>query len=142
MRLIVLPALLAAALVAASAEHAKADALADGVAAIPGEVEEVRFAGSWSEGDEGGLYRVVLARSGSPVAARLFVQWIAVGSEGPKVVRSVEIEEFAALRTDVVDFFAEADADGLAVHIESLNGDAYELFVTGPDGYRFGRASN
>jgi hypothetical protein len=142
MRLILLPALLAAALVAADAEHAKADALADGVAAIPGEVEDIRFAGSWSEGDEGGIYRILLTRSGSPITARLFVQWIAVGGDGPKVARSVEIEEFGALKIDLLDFAAESDVDGLAVHIESVDGDAYELFVTGPEDHRFGRASN
>jgi hypothetical protein len=143
MRLILLPAVLAVALVAASGtQHARADALADAVGTIPGEVEDIRFAGSWSEGDEGGIYRIVLARSGSPIAARLFVQWIAVAGSGPKVSRSVEIGEFGALKVDVVDFFAESDADGLAVHIESVSGDGYELFVTGPDDYRFGRASN
>lgn len=142
MRITLLPAVLAAALAAMSAQHAVADALSDGVAAIPGEVEEIRFAGSWSEGDDGGLYRIVLTRSGSPIAARLFVQWIAVGNSGPQAVHTVEIEEFGALKTDVLDFSAESDADGLAVHIESVDGDAYELFVTGPDDYRFGRASN
>jgi hypothetical protein len=142
MRPILLPAVLAAALAAMSVQHAVADALSDGVAAMPGEVEDIRFAGSWTEGDEGGVYRIVLTRSGSPIAARLFVQWIAVGNDGPQVAHTVEIEEFGALQIDVLDFSGETDADGLAVHIESVDGDAYELFVTGPDDYRFGRASN
>jgi hypothetical protein len=143
MRLILLPAVLAAALAAATGtQHARADALADAVATVPGEVEEIRFAGSWTEGDESGIYRIVLTRSGSPIAARLFVQWIAVGNEGPRVAHSIEIAELGALNIDVLDFSGETDADGLAVHIESVDGDAYELFVTKPDEYRFGRASN
>lgn len=143
MRTAFIKVLLAVALVAvAPAFVAQADTLSDGVAAIPGEVEEVRFAGSWTEGEESGVYRLVLTRSGSPIAARLFVQWIAVDHEGPKVAHSVEIEEFGALKIDVVDFAGETDADGLAVHIESVSGDGYELFVSGRDEYRFGRASN
>lgn len=136
-----IPTLLAIVLLA-GAQQARADALADGVAAMPGAVEVVRFAGNWTEGDTAGVYRVVLARSGSPIAARMFIQWVAVGSEGASVKHSVEIEEFAALKTDIVDFFAESDTDGLAVHIESINGDGYELFVSGPESHRFGRASN
>jgi hypothetical protein len=143
MRLAILPAFLAILLVCGTGvERARADALADGVAAIPGEVEQIQFAGSWSEGDEGGVYRIVLTRSGSPIAARLFVQWIAIGDDGPHVTHTAEIEEFGALKIDVLDFSGETDADGLAVHIESVEGDTYELFVTGPEDYRFGRASN
>jgi hypothetical protein len=143
MRLALFPALLALVLVAAfGAVTARADAVSDGVAAIPGEVEDIQFAGSWTEGDEGGVYRLVLTRSGSPIAARLFVQWVAIGNDGPRVAHSVEIEEFGALKIDVLDFSGETDGDGLAVHIEAVSGDAYELFVSGPDDYRFGRASN
>ena len=139
-------AVCALVLIAGSAgQPARADALADAVAAIPAGVEEVRFAGSWTEGDQGGTYRIIVLRSGGkPVTARLFVQWIALGSDGARVARSVEIEEFAALKADIADFFAEADADGLAVHIESAGSDGagYELFITGSNDYRFGRASN
>jgi hypothetical protein len=123
-------------------QPARADALADAVAAIPAGVEEVRFAGSWSAGDKGGTYRVVVLRSsGKPITARLFLQWIALG-EAPSVAESVEIKEFSELKVDVADVVAESDVDGLAVHVESTQGDGYELFASGPGDYRFGRASN
>ena len=142
-----LPFAIAVLVVAAalSGQPARADALADAVAVIPAGVEEVRFAGSWTEGDQGGTYRIIVLRSSAkPVTARLFVQWIALGGDGARVARSVEIAEFAALKADIADFFTEADADGLAVHIESAGSDGagYELFITGPNDYRFGRASN
>ena len=138
--LLAIPALVL--LAGLSGQPARADALADAVAAIPAGVEEIRFAGSWTAGDKGGTYRVIVLRSsGKPIAARLFVQWIALGAD-VSVAKSVEIEEFAELRVDVADVFAESDIDGLAVHVESTQGDGYELFASGPGDYRFGRASN
>jgi hypothetical protein len=138
--LLAIPALLLIA--GLSGQPVRADALADAVAAIPAGVEEIHFAGSWSAGDAGGTYRVIVLRTGGkPITARLFLQWIALGDE-PSIAQSVEIEEFAALKVDVADVFLESDVDGLAVHIESTQGDGYELFASGPGEYRFGRASN
>jgi hypothetical protein len=72
---IAVPALL---LSLAFAAPACADALSDGIAALPGSVEDVKIAGTWQDGGKSGAYRVIISRSGGDaVTARLFVQWIA-----------------------------------------------------------------
>lgn len=126
-----------------------ADDLADGIAAIPGAVEDVRIGGTWEADGDSGIYRIVVSRSGgNEITARLFVQWVAYRpAGGVSVVRSIEIAEFGALGVDIEDFASESDADGLAVFIRTIdpaggNDLAYELFVFGPDDYRFGPASN
>jgi len=128
---------------------ARADEVADGVAAIPGAVDEVRVGGTWADGDNSGIYRIVVTRSGGDeVTARLFVQWVAYqGDGGATVQHSIEIKEFAALNVDIDDFTSESDADGLSVFIRTIdpngpNDLAYELFVFSPTEYRFGPATN
>ena len=128
---------------------ARADEVADGVAAIPGAVDEVRIGGTWADGNDSGVYRIVVTRSGGDeVTARLFVQWVAYDDEGGAAVRhSIEIKEFAALKVDIDDFTSESDADGLSVFIRTIdpngtNDLAYELFVFSPTDYRFGPATN
>jgi hypothetical protein len=142
---------LAVALVAglAAAMPARADALFDGLAAIPGSVEDVRIAGTWDKGDKTGAYRVIIARTvGEAVTARLFVQWIGYHDDGSATVDStIEVKELADLKVDVVDYTSESDSDGLSVFIQTLNPNGnsdqnYELFVTSPTEYRFGPASN
>ncbi len=142
---------LAAALVAglAAGLPARADALLDGLAAMPGPVEDVRIAGTWDQGDKTGAYRVIVARTvGEAVTARLFVQWIAYHDDGSATVdNTIEIKELADLKVDVVDYTSESDADGLSVFIQTLNPNGstdqnYELFVLSPTEYRFGAASN
>ncbi len=142
---------LAAGLVAglAAVDVARADALGDGIAALPGAVEEVRIGGTWDREGKSGAYRIVIARSGGDaITARLFVQWIAYQDDGGATVEStIEIEELAELKLDVVDFTSESDQDGLSVYIQTLNPNAgsdenYELFVLSPTEYRFGPASN
>jgi hypothetical protein len=127
----------------------RADEVADGVAAIPGAVDEVRIGGTWAEGDDSGVYRIVITRSGGDqVTARLFVQWVAYTDDGgAAVTNSIEIEEFAALNVDIDDFTSESDADGLSVFIRTIDPAgaddlAYELFVFSPSEYRFGPATN
>mgnify|MGYP000938458860 CR=1 FL=1 len=126
-----------------------ADALFDGIAALPGNVEDVRVGGTWEKDGHSGVYRILVARKGGDViTARMFVQWVAYQDDGDSVVQStLEVRELGDLAVDVVDFTSESDADGLSVFIQTLdpNGSAdenYELFVHGPDDYRFGPASN
>lgn len=125
---------------------ARADALADAVAALPPAVEEVRLGGLWTDGDRSGTYRVIVTRSGEQaVTARLFVQWIAHDGGG-KVDHSIEITELGALAVDITGVNAEPSDDGLALYIDTLAADGteqlYELFVQSPEEYRFGPASN
>lgn len=129
--------------------QAAADAVLDGIAALPGSVEEARVGGTFERDGRIGFYRIVVARTGGEVVtARLFIQWVAYEDDGgATVIGTQEIVELAELGVDVVDFSTEADADGLSVFIQTLdpNGSAdqtYELFVTAPDRYRFGEASN
>ncbi len=142
---------LAAGIVAglAGADMARADAVSDGVAALPGAVEEVRIAGTWDGDGKSGAYRIVIARTGGDaVTARMFVQWIAYHDDGTaNVENTIEIKELADLKLDVVDFTSESDQDGLSVYIQTLdpNGskdENYELFVLSATEYRFGPASN
>src|SRR5690606_29531810 len=86
--------------------HAQsADALATGIAAIPPAVEDVRLFGAWEREGRSGVYRVVIARTGSGERqARLFVQWIATPEDGEaSVMATTEITELGGLKTDVVD---------------------------------------
>lgn len=140
---------LAATLVIGFAGVAFADQVADGVAAIPGVVEEVRIGGTWERDGNSGIYRIVVTRSGGDaVTARLFVQWVAYQDDGgAAVVDSVEIAEFGALGVDIDDFTSESDAEGLSMFVRTIdpngsNDIAYELFVFSPTEYRFGPASN
>lgn len=142
---------LAAGIVAAGvgAMPAYADVIADGIAAIPGAVEDVRIGGTWQQEGKSGAYRIVIARQGgNQVTARLFVQWVAYQIDGTATVEnSVEITELTELGLDVVDYNSESDADGLSVYIQTLdpNSDVdliYELFVFSPSEYLFNEASN
>jgi hypothetical protein len=144
---IAIPAL--ALLLALASPPAFADAISDGISAIPGSVEDVRIAGTWQQEGKSGAYRVIVSRSGGDaVTARLFVQWIAYGEAGESTVeQSTEIKEFAALNLDVVDFVSQSDADGLSVYIETIDpsgsaDDQYELHIFGPEDYRFGPTTN
>ncbi len=134
---------------ALAALPAHADAVFDGVAALPGAIEEARVAGTFERDGRIGFYRILVARTGGEaVTARLFVQWVAYEDDGgATVLGTQEITELAELGVDVVDFTSEADADGLSVFIQTLdpNGVAdenYELFVFSPTEHRFGPASN
>jgi hypothetical protein len=127
----------------------RADEVGDGVAAIPGAVDEVRIGGTWADDGDSGVYRIVITRSGGDqVTARLFVQWVAYDEDGGATVRhSVEIKEFADLNVDIDDFTSESDEDGLSVFIRTIdpgdnNDQSYQLFVFSPTNYRFGLATN
>jgi hypothetical protein len=133
----------------AAAGPLRADPVADGVAAIPGVVEDVRIGGTWAARAQSGVYRIVVARTGGDqVTARLFVQWLAYDDDGgTKVQNSIEIKEFSALAVDIDDFTSESDDEGLTVFIRTIdpngnNDQAYELFVFTPTKYRFGPATN
>ncbi len=120
-----------------------ADNISDAVGAIPPGVEQIYFAGSWTAGDKGGTYRVIVVRGATkPTTARIFVQWIALDGSGASVAQSVEVKEFTELKVDAADVFAEGDVDGLAIHVDTSDGDGYELFASAPGEYRFGRSSN
>jgi hypothetical protein len=128
---------------------ARADEVADGIAAMPGGVEDVRIGGTWQDGSKSGVFRIVIVRTGgNAVTARLFVQWVAYGDTGEATVEhSMEITEFEELDLDIVDYVSESDAEGLSVYIETIDpegaaSEQYELFVFGPDDYRFSAATN
>jgi hypothetical protein len=132
-----------------TATPAFADEIADGVAAMPGAVEDVRIGGTWQRDGKSGTYRIVIARrGGNDVTARLFVQWVSYQIDGSATVEdSIEINELADLGVDIIDFTSESDADGLTVYVQTfnLNDDAdltYELFVFSPTDYLFDQASN
>lgn len=148
-RALLTTALLAAGLAAVGpVATARADAVADAVATMEASVQDVRIAGGWEQDGRKGVFRVVIARSGLPQTARLFVQWIATGVDGSEaLVRSVEIAEMEALKLDIADFVTESDPDGLSVFVEVIDPKAdtdqsYELFLDHDGSYRFGPASN
>jgi hypothetical protein len=127
----------------------RADEVADGIATMPGGVEDVRIGGTWQDGNKSGVFRIVIVRTGgNAVTARLFVQWVAYGDTGDATVEhSLEVAEFAELDLDIVDYVSESDPEGLSVYIETIDpegaaSEQYELFVFGPDDYRFGTATN
>jgi hypothetical protein len=128
---------------------AVADPLLDGIASIPGSIEDVRIGGTWQKDGRNGAYRVLISRNSTdPVTARLFVQWIAYHQGADATVdTSIEIREFADLKLDIVNYVSESDEDGLSVYLETIdpkgNADqSYELHVVSPTDYRFGPASN
>lgn len=138
-----------AAAIAFAAPPTLADELADGVAMMPGGVEDVRIGGTWQGDGKSGVYRIVIARSGgNAVTARLFVQWVSYGDTGEATLEhSMEIVEFDDLDLDIVDYVSESDVDGLSIYIESIDpegagGEQFELFIFGRDDYRFGTATN
>lgn len=131
------------------AAPALADEISDGVAALPGAVEDVRIAGTWDRDGRSGAYRIVVARNGTDaITARLFVQWVAYGDGGGAALsETIEIKELADLKVDVVDLTSDSDADGLTVYLQTLDPESdadenYELFVFSPTDYRFGLATN
>jgi hypothetical protein len=145
--------LFAAALTASTALPAMADAVSDAVRSLPasvgpgdtpiaGESGEVRTVTGRRAG-QSGSYRVIIARDQAPSpTARVFVQWVA----GQKVAFTVEVREFEALNTDIRDLNAKIEGGDLSVFIDA-NGPAgdlnsYELFVFGPNKYRFGKSTN
>jgi len=126
-----------------------ADELADGLAALPGAVEDVRIGGTWEKDGKSGAYRIVIAREGSDtITARLFIQWIAYDDAGgARLEETIEIKEFAEKKLDIVDYTSDSDADGLSVYLEALNpesdaDESYELFVFSPTDYRLSPATN
>jgi hypothetical protein len=126
-----------------------ADALTDGIAAMPGGIEDVRIGGGWQGDGKAGAYRLVISRSGGDgPTARLFVQWLEYQEDGSATVdNTIEIKELADLKVDIVNYQSESDQDGLSVFIETIdpNGDkdeSYELHVISPTEYRFGASSN
>ena len=128
---------------------AHADSLADGVAAMPTAVEDVRVVGTFEAGGKSGSYRVVIARStAEPPTARLFVQRLVKGADGTETVeRSVEIKELLEMKRDINDYAAEPDENGLSLFVEFADsntegGETWELFMNRDSSYTFGPASN
>ena len=126
-----------------------ADSLVEGIAAMPGGVEDVRIGGTWQKDGRSGVYRIIIVRTGGDaVTARLFVQWVAYMDAGEaEVENSIEISELAPLGLDIVDSVSESDSDGLSVYLETLDpagagNEQYELHIFAPDDYRFGPATN
>lgn len=133
----------------AVSHQASADELLDGLKTLPGNVEDVRVGGTWDRDGKSGVYRVIVSRSGGDaITARLFIQWVAYEDDGSLTVQdTIEIQELADLKVDIVDFTSESDADGLSVFLQTLDPDGsadgnYELVVTSPTQHKFGPASN
>jgi hypothetical protein len=131
------------------AQPALADEIFDGIAGLPGSVEDVRIGGTWEEDGKIGTYRILVTRTGGEaVTARMFVQWVAYTDDGGATVEhTIEVEELAALNVDVIDFTSDSDADGLSVFVQTLdpNGTVdtdYVLYVFSRNEHRFGPASN
>ena len=133
----------------ATSHPVSADELLDGLKTLPGSVEDVRVGGTWDRDGKSGVYRIIVSRSGGDaVTARLFIQWVAYQDDGSVSVQdTVEIQELADLKVDIVDFTSESDADGLSVFLQTLDPDGnadgnYELIVTSPTQHKFAAASN
>jgi hypothetical protein len=142
-------ALLLLALAVAPPAFAQSDSLIDSLKTIPGNIEDVRIVGSWNQGGQSGVYRVLVARSGGDmVTARMFLQWLAYDDNGgAKVTDTIEIEEFAQLNVDIVDFNSSSDGNPLTINIQTLdpNGNAdknYLLTVNSPTQHTLTPASN
>ena len=123
--------------------------VSDGIAKIPGAIEDVRIGGTWENDAKSGAYRILIARTGGDtVTARLFIQWLAYGDNGePPVDNTIEIKELSDLNVDIVDYTSDSDTDGLSVYLETINpsGDkdeTYELHVVSPTEYKFGLTTN
>jgi hypothetical protein len=128
---------------------AQSDSLIDSLNALPGNIEDVRIVGSWNQGGQSGVYRVLVARSGGDmVTARLFLQWLVYDDNGgAKVTDTIEIQEFAQLNVDIVDFNSSSDGNPLTINIQTLdpNGNAdknYLLTVNSPTQHTLTPASN
>jgi hypothetical protein len=66
------------------------------LAALPGEVRDVKSAGRWRMSDADGVYRVIVLRVGyEHVADRLYIQWLrnGVDDQSPQVIASVGVSE-------------------------------------------------
>lgn len=133
----------------ATAPPVLADGISDGIASLPGAIEDVRIGGTWQADGKSGVYRVLIARTGGDaITARLFIQWIAYGEAGEATLENTnEIVELASLGLDIIDYVSESDAEGLSAYIETIDprgstNEQYELFVFAPGDYRFGPATN
>lgn len=131
-------------LLLAPALPVRADALADRIAQMPGEVEEARIVGDWVDGDEAGAYRLVVVRTGvTEIKSRLFVQWLVFAETGTRVKATQEIEELAELGGDLVETNIEV-RDGALVLTLELGGPekvagTYEVIVRAPGDTVFGK---
>lgn len=132
-------------LLLAPALPVRADALADRIAQMPGEVEEARIVGDWVDGDEAGAYRLVVVRTGvTEIRTRLFVQWLVFAETGTRVKATQEIEELAELGGDLVETNIDV-RDGALVLTLELGGPekvagTYEVIVRAPGDTVFGKA--
>lgn len=133
----------------ATVPPAAADEIADGVALMPGAVDDVRIGGTWDRNGETGIYRIVITRSGgNAITARMFVQWVVYEDDGGStLIKTIEITELADLGIDVIDYISESDPDGLSVFIQADNPaepavDSFELFVFSTSSYIFDIATN
>lgn len=148
--MIVRTLLAACILTAATIAPLRADPVADGIAALPPSVQEVRTVGAWEKDGHKGVYRVIVDRSGPQPTARLFVQWLERAPDGTvTVTRNVDIKEMVELKRNIGDFVIETDADGLSIFLEMVDPaaadapkESYELFIGDDENYRFGPASN
>ena len=137
------------AILLATIAMARADVFFDGVGALSaglgagtvsiGDAEaEVTTLGPARQGGQAGSYRMLVLRGQSLTpAGRLFVQWIAAG----RVQNTLEIREFSALGTSIDAIRGKIEGNELSVFIQTgkIQGAPilYELFVNGPEKYRF-----
>ena len=121
---------------------ARADTVANGIAAMPAEVITLRTGGEWRGGAGGGYYRFVLARSPvRPSAARLFVQWIERRGASEGIVSSVEVAEIARTPTRITDLRLETVSEGTNAFVDVIDlatgaPDEFMLMLGGPGAYQ------
>ncbi len=95
------------------------------VASVPPEVADVVTGGSWSAGDQGGLYRafVIMTDSGGEFGARIFLQWLSLSDDNPvpSVVKTVPIKEIndQNLPNASIEIEAEEDKDNQTLLVVS-----------------------
>jgi hypothetical protein len=129
---------------------AAADPLADQVAALQTDIEDVRILGTWENGTESGVYRVIVTRTGTAnLSARMFVQWITYppGETAGKVTATSELKELGPLATNITDYTFEIDPEMLVIHLQTSKADGsseqpYVAMIRSPESYTFGPPSN
>lgn len=131
-------------LLLAPAQPARADAIADRIAQMPGEVEEARIVGDWVDGDEAGAYRLVVARTGvTEIRTRLFVQWLVFAETGTRVKATQEIEELTELGGDLAETSVDMRDGALVLTLELAGPEkvagTYEVIVRAPGDTVFGK---
>ncbi len=120
-------------------------------AALPGEVSEVVTGGSWTDGDQKGVYRAMVILPGGGAPAGVFVQLISLPDETavPKVAKSIALKEvadgqfsnaFLAMDAEtenemtlIVTAFGSGKEQDIGINFKFDNKGAYEVVPAATD---------